>query len=130
MDDWKLLFDHWSAVGSRVTCVPAPTDTDEDYLILSANDRTKELREIGFDSSGSPEFYTGNDNGQFRSWRRGNVNLIITPDSHFHGLFLTATQLAKRFNLLRKEDRIALFQAVLYGVMEGDLVQPHTEVVV
>ncbi|MEM0925828.1 MAG: hypothetical protein AAGJ83_07310 [Planctomycetota bacterium] len=104
-------------VGSRVTCDPAPADTDEDWLICTRRrDISDRLDQAGFHAEGSPEFYTGNDNGEFRSWRRGNLNLIVTPDLAFYDRFETATALAKRFNLLDKRDRIALFQAVLYGV--------------
>ena len=103
-------------VGSRVTCDPAPTDTDEDWLVLVREVPVERLQEAGFGQEGSPEFYTGNDAGGFRSWRRGEINLITTQSEEFYRLFLTATYLAKRFNLLRKQDRIALFQAILYGV--------------
>ena len=103
-------------VGSRVTCDPAPTDTDEDWLVLVREVPVEKLQEAGFSQEGSPEFYTGNDAGGFRSWRKGEINLITTQSYEFFRLFLTATYLAKRFNLLRKQDRIALFQAVLYGV--------------
>ena len=103
-------------VGSRVTCDPAPTDTDEDWLVLVQEVPIERLQEAGFGQEGSPEFYTGNDAGGFRSWRKGEINLITTQSEEFYRLFLTATYLAKRFNLLRKQDRIALFQAILYGV--------------
>lgn len=103
-------------VGSRVTCDPAPTDTDEDWLALVREVPVGRLQEAGFGQEGSPEFYTGNDAGGFQSWRRGEINLITTQSDEFYRLFLTATYLAKRFNLLRKQDRIALFQAILYGV--------------
>jgi hypothetical protein len=103
-------------VGSRVTCDPAPTDTDEDYLCLSFGEYDDTLICAGFVRDGSPKFYTGNDNGGFRSFRRGDLNLIVTQDPAFFQLFLTATHLAKIFNLLQKNHRIALFQAILYGV--------------
>lgn len=103
-------------VGSRVTCDPAPTNTDEDWLVLVREVPIGRLQEAGFGQEGSPEFYTGNDAGGFRSWRKGEINLITTQSDEFFRLFLTATYLAKRFNLLRKPDRIALFQAILYGV--------------
>lgn len=103
-------------VGSRITCDPAPVDTDEDWLVLVTDVPEKRMKETGFGQEGSPEFYTGNDAGGFRSWRKGDLNVITTQSDEFYRLFLTATYLAKRFNLLRKQDRIALFQAVLYGV--------------
>ena len=119
LGDWAIF----SAVGSRVTCDPAPTNTDEDYLVfISAEiDVDAALKDAGFLAEGTPEFYTGNDNGGFVSYRREDVNVITTADMDFYNLFLTATALAKRFNLLEKPDRIALFQAVLYGVNVHDL---------
>ena len=109
------------AVGSRVTCSPAPVDTDRDWLVLIKPGAEKLLPENGFSQDGSPQFYTGNDNGGFRSWRKGELNVITTPDNEFFQRFITATALAKRFNLLNKQDRIALFQAVLYGVHYSNL---------
>ena len=103
-------------VGSRVTCDPSPTNTDEDWLVLVSEVPVEKLQAAGYGQEGSPEFYTGNDAGGFRSWRKGRINLITTQSDEFFRLFLTATYLAKRFNLLRKQDRIALFQAILYGV--------------
>lgn len=109
------------AVGSRVTCNPPPENTDQDFLAFSLDDLSGDLASAGFTQDGSPEFYTGNDNGGFRSFRRGDVNVITTQSMKFFELFLTATALAKRFNLSNKADRIALFQAVLYGVGPDNL---------
>jgi len=114
-------FGQVQPVGSRVTCDPAPADTDEDWLAYTPEDPAPRLIAAGFTQDGSPEFYTGNDNGGFRSWRKGDLNVITTPSWEFYCKFGTATALAKRFNLLLKEDRIALFQAVLYGVRAENL---------
>lgn len=111
-------------VGSRVTCDPAPVDTDEDWLVQVAGNPEQAMLAAGFTQDGSPQFYTGNDAGGFRSWRLGDLNVVTTEDRCFYELFLTATALAKRFNLLDKADRIALFQAVLYGVHVDNLAHP------
>ena len=118
---WANRNWHMLPVGSRVTCNPKPFDTDEDWLILDDCDVLEKLQSFGFISEGDPQFYTGNDNGSFRSLRLANYNAIVTPDMKFFNLFMTATELAKRFNLLEKNDRIALFQAVLYGVTVSNL---------
>jgi len=52
---------------------------------------------------------------RFSSYVKKEVNLIVTEDPKFFDKFMAATSVAKRLNLLSKEDRIALFQAVLYG---------------
>lgn len=110
-------------VGSRVTCDPPPADTDEDWLVLIRRDPTEALKAAGFRMDGRTKFYTGKDAGSFRSWRKpgSDINIITTPYSAFYELFETATLLAKRFNLLDKGDRIALFQAVLYDVRWDNL---------
>jgi hypothetical protein len=110
-------------VGSRVTCNPPPSDTDEDWLVHVLHVDTEALVAAGFKQDGSPQFYAGNDNGGFRSWRRDELNVITTQSAEFFWRFVTATDLAKRFNLLAKADRIALFQAVLYGVRSENLEQ-------
>ena len=104
--------------GSQYTCNPPPPieGSDEDWLVHVWSDPTEALLAHGFTQLGQPEFYTGNDNGGFKSWRRGHINLIITPEAEFFDRFKTATYLAKRYNLLEKQDRIALFQVILYGV--------------
>lgn len=117
LDVLKITEARWAfPVGSRVTCNPPPVDTDEDWLCLVWNDPSNRMQAEGFKQDGSPQFYTGNDNGGFRSWRRDEVNIVTTQDEAFARKFMAATELARRFNLLKKADRIALFQAVLYGV--------------
>lgn len=112
-------------VGSRITCNPAPSDTDEDWLVYEdmfiGDPFTDKLTQAGFTLEGAPRFYTGSDRGGFRSWRRGNLNIITTRDKEFFDKFLRATALAKRFNLMEKRDRIALFQVVLYDVNPENL---------
>lgn len=115
-------------VGSRITCSPAPTTTDEDWLMLTDSNPAGVLKSLGFVQDRGPRFYTGNDDGSFRSWRRGEMNIITTPYGQFYERFLTATHLATRFNLLDKQDRIALFQAVLYGVDARNLEQRRAPV--
>lgn len=116
-------------VGSRVTCSPPPHDTDEDWLVLVYSDPEPALRAAGFTQDGSPEFYTGNDAGGFRSWRLGDLNVVTTSEIEFYDRFMTATMLAKRFNLMNKGDRIALFQAVLYGVRVPNIEPMHAQAV-
>ena len=108
-------------VGSRVTCNPPPVDTDLDLLVLvdedSLTDAFAMLRLLDFNHDGS-EISDKLDfvpDSAFASYSRGEVNVIITSDEDVHRRFLAASSVAKRLNLLRKEDRVALFQAVLYG---------------
>jgi hypothetical protein len=119
--DWAQIVTHFSLTGSRYICTPPVLDTDEDFIVLMRKKDAAMLSDMGFKQDGSPEFYTGNDNGGFRSYRRGSENLIVTSDHEFFDKFVCATELAKRFNLTSKADRIALFQAVLYGVKADNL---------
>ena len=108
-------------VGSRVTCNPAPTNTDDDYLVfVDASNLQEFLNECVFHSNydfgGS---FHGKDhkaaNSVFYSLKSGEINLIVTDKEWFNRRFLAASSLAKHFNLLEKSDRVRLFQAVLYG---------------
>ena len=106
-------------VGSRVTCSPPPTDTDIDIIVLcdSVENVAEFLRAAGFDFDGSlPIDESFADSAvRFESFSNGEVNYIVTKSQEFYKRFLAATSVAKRLNLLEKADRIALFQAVLYG---------------
>jgi len=115
----------WHEVGSRATCNPPVMDTDRDYLclVIDLNEFvTAADAELGCDIVSG---IIKNDNSatasasryprDFTSIRAGEFNLIATDRREFFNRFMAATRLAKRFNLLAKDDRIALFQAVLYG---------------
>jgi 4-hydroxyphenylpyruvate dioxygenase-like putative hemolysin len=102
-------------VGSRVTCDPAPTDTDEDYLVYTEDLSTLmgDCIEMGFTNEGS---YVGSE---FHSLRQGTTNLIITTRKEFYDKFVLATHVCKTLNVLDKQDRIVVFQAILYGKEYG-----------
>lgn len=108
-------------VGSRVTCSPAPVGTDQDYLVFVTEDNWGNLWDSlvkqGWSVGGSlPVNHEPWDpTVRFTSFKRGEDNIICTDASYFHKRFMAATSIAKRFNLLEKPDRIALFQAVLYA---------------
>jgi hypothetical protein len=106
-------------VGSRHTCNPPPTGTDLDVLVYVRDlvPTYAHLIAAGFEHDGSEpsDRHDFDNDSAFRSYSRGEVNLIVTDDEDFHLRFLAASSVAKRLNLLRKEDRVALFQAVLYG---------------
>lgn len=113
------------AVGSRVTCNPAPTNTDADFLVWTRGAPrlarvSGGLRRAGFVVGGSVPAdmsctLPSGSGLRFLSYRLGVENVILTADAEFYRRFMAATDIAKRFNLLVKADRVALFQAVLYG---------------
>lgn len=105
------------AVGSRVTCTPAPPNADRDYLVL-VQDRPEAEEHLlgqGFVADSKDRYGTS----QFVSYRRGDTNALLTDDAVFHHLFKIATMVAMHHNFLNKRDRIKLFQAVLYGNLDG-----------
>lgn len=124
-EDIQSLLDRcieWHQVGSRVTCDPPVTDTDNDILCLVD---TSELKQFllfaaagGFELAGSvpaSELDVSIERSKFVSLKRDDINLIVTADSEFAQRFMVATWIAKQLNLRVKADRIDLFQFILYA---------------
>ena len=113
-----------SACGSRTTCVPPPTDTDEDFLVectpLQLAAVLQVLEDAGYNQDVGEHIddYDGDDLGElFNSFRKGDTNYIVTWDAGFAERHRRATKLCKYLNLLDKKHRIAVFQVVLYEVI-------------
>jgi len=102
-------------VGSRVTCNPAPTDTDIDILchVSDLADFRESAELQGFETGSY--IVPQNRPMSFISLKRDQFNLIVTTDLDFIDKFMLATRTASVLNLLRKDDRVCLFQAILYG---------------
>jgi hypothetical protein len=105
--------------GSRFICEPAPTTTDEDYLVvLQKADYIEPLRTAldaaGFEWDVGEGYEEGTEDQKFWSYRRDDLNLLITADHEFARRHKLATQVCKALNLLEKKDRITVFQALLY----------------
>lgn len=111
-------------VGSRVTCNPPPMDTDEDWLVYLQPGDFAQFEDVlicahGFELGGSRIHAGGctiGDPNSFQSYTFGKLNVIATGSEEFFDKFMEATAEAKRLNLMDKEDRIALFQKILYNV--------------
>jgi hypothetical protein len=94
-----------------VTCDPPPTDTDADYLVFVKTLHKYGVLEIlSLDADEENSGYA--PTGERRSYRFGEINIILTFDPVFYNKFMASTALAKRFNLLDKQDRIDLFRAI------------------
>ena len=112
--------------GSRVTCNPPILNTDEDWMIrVSLNDIEfihLRLEKLGFTLGGSVCLNTKTlEHPQlFWSFTKDNINLLVTCSLGFYTKFFNATMVAKRLNLLNKNDRVMLFQAVLYNNYESN----------
>lgn len=102
------------ATGSRVICNPPVLTTDVDYIVLATTKGALVAKLVSnqgwLPSSGDPNY-----GGDFISLVKGNVNLIITDNPTFYEASHYAHKLAKRLNLLNKQDRIDLFELARYG---------------
>lgn len=120
LGDLVDLCDEFQPVGSRVTCDPPVMDTDEDFLCLTDNWQVflivaaRANWELGSYWE-TASLQNALDGGNFVSLRKGNKNILLTASKDFFKRFMAASSVAKRLNLLKKQDRIALFQDVLYG---------------
>jgi hypothetical protein len=110
-----------SPCGSRVTCSPAPVGTDRDFLVFIASKDRDDISRVvnclyaaGFEWEGNAHYQDMAKN-DFMSWRKDDLNLIVSANEQFVRRHKAATALCTRLNLMNKPDRIALFQAVLYG---------------
>lgn len=104
----------YNATGSSYICEGRVTPKDYDFIVLSSSlwRNQKQLIDLGFVTSTKEYEAISND---FYSYRRGDVNLILTGKAKFFADFNKATKIAKRLKLDNKEDRISLFQAILYN---------------
>lgn len=103
-------------VGSRVTCSQYSDEAEYDHLVLCESlDHTVTIfQREGFATNSSLEIkYAGVPD--FVSMRRGMMNLLITEEQQFFDKFMLATHVAKSLDVLDKQHRICLFQAILYG---------------
>ena len=121
MDIWSprsLLTDGSFALavepyGSRVVCNPAPTNTDEDWIVLAQNPYVDEtLVKLGFLRT-DREYGHGDHGIPIHSYRSGDLNILVTTDREFFRRTMVATRLAQQFNLLDKKDRVALHEALV-----------------
>lgn len=113
----KILWEGIYQTGSSVICNPPVTDTDIDFIICTTcyEEIKIFLEKNGFNISCSDkEEYEVISEG-FECYRKDNINLIVTDNYEWYKKWVLATNVAKKLNLLKKEDRITLFKAILYG---------------
>lgn len=108
------LWNNIYQTGSSYICDPPILDTDIDYIIFTVvpEDLFAFLEERGFETNYID--YPLETDGNFRSYRKEKLNLIITDTYDFYLSFVKATDLAKKLNLREKQQRIDLFQYILY----------------
>lgn len=103
--------------GSYYTCNPPVVDTDEDWVVLVEYrpDTDPEGHLIHHDYYRTNNDYKLCDRNQFRTYRHreNRHNLIVTTNPDWYERFVEATEIAKEENLLRKADRIVLFELIM-----------------
>lgn len=111
-------------VGSRVTCNPAPTDTDMDILVLVSSLRGIRADLTNFLRSGPAWKPCGSEyeKATRTAFRYGEINIIVTDDPDHYALFMRATKIAKGLNLMNKDDRIFLFETLLDDNVEDQII--------
>ena len=101
-------------MGSHFVCDPPVTSTDRDYVLLvKQNYDHSALFELGWQADGA---YIAD--GDFQSYRLGDVNLILTKKPSFFYKYHLATQVCKYLNLHDKADRVMIYDAVARGHQE------------
>lgn len=105
------LYQQAAPTGSSYICNPPVLDTDIDFVIL-----IKDWNKL-HDWCKQNAFKTNFEDyaiEEFRSYKRGVINIIVTDDPTWYKRFVKATELAKQLNLLDKQQRINLFDFVMY----------------
>lgn len=107
-----LISSMWFRTGSRVICDPVPEGSDDDYMLFGNRAYIHDnLLKIGFKMTS--EDY--GDGSWFNAYRMDEYNVLVTDSLVFFERFEAATALAKARNILDKEQRVAMFQRILYG---------------
>lgn len=106
--------EEFAYVGSRVTCNPAPTDTDRDILVLCVEGEMGELVERIMQAGGS---VCGDaDYGDTMiPLRLGEDNFLVTEDEEYYHHFRAVTAAVRFLNIMDKPTRHAIFSALLDG---------------
>ena len=108
--------------GSRVTCSVVPETSDWDYRVEIPDD--ERIYEQTLDALPDEwvmeggEHYDKGIRYTFHSFRRGNVNLLVSMNAAWCERHRVATHICRQLDILHKPNRIMVFQAVLYGNME------------
>lgn len=96
--------------GSRYTCNPPYWRTDVDFLVYSEEDVNTRIIKAGYRMSVLQ--YPVQAPCDFRSWRKGKVNLIVTSKEFFKDRHIIATHHCKIKNFIRKIDRVAVHEFI------------------
>lgn len=108
--------------GSRYICNPPVTNTDDDYVLFVEDIKAAylELLDTNWTIGGAnnASYAVEDIDNWFSAKKHINgevINYIVVGDQETFSKWVTATELCKKLNLLKKEDRIALFEVVVKG---------------
>lgn len=117
-DDFpKGLVQALHPTGSKYICDPPVLTTDEDYYAFAPNPQAtiEGLLLDGWTTCTTQEY----EDDAFTALRKGAYNLILLFTVADYVTHVQTTELAKRFNLTEKQDRIDLFELVRNGSYAG-----------
>lgn len=102
----------YAPTGSRVICDPAPTDTDDDWLVYAPEDRVPKairwLEQQGAAHNENQEHYPDGI-----SLRQGDINVLLMWDYDTFYRWVAATHYAAKLNVTEKLDRKRMFMALV-----------------
>jgi hypothetical protein len=98
--------------GSNYICNPPVINTDIDYIVLVNDLEKAHTTLIKYWDYTSLEYEEmAGDN--FKCYRTGQYNLIVTQDVQWYLRFSAATEYCKKKNVLKKEERIMYFELII-----------------
>ena len=109
--------------GSRFICASVYDDKDWDYLLQVKNIESEVSALVGYLHEEDFKFDHGEHyqlgiGSTFLSFRKDQINFLVSSNADWCNKHRIATKLSKKLKLEKKEDRIAVFQALLYGNVE------------
>ena len=101
--------------GSRYVCNPSVRNTDADFVLVDSLENRQLLKNLCFRSSKKRCKYNVEENGSIvEAFRNSAINVILTRDEETLAAWSVASKVAALLNLKEKNERIALFKALLY----------------
>lgn len=106
--------------GSRYVCNPSVRNTDADFVLVDSLENRQLLKNLCFRSSKKRCEYNVEENGSeengsiVEAFRNSAINVILTKDEETLAAWSVASKVAALLNLKEKNERIALFKALLY----------------
>ncbi len=102
--------------GSRYVCNPPVLSTDIDFLVYDELNIDLELARAGYMITSLVDYIGSGINGSadwpFTCWRKGRLNLIVTPSRRFADRHVMATFICKEYNVRDKIARVFIHEVL------------------